>query len=506
MDKDDVTLEDVYPFLNEGLKLWVDEIIAHSDELLGMEGDINSNIGYIEDRYAIPIPNDDFLWDTLGIDIVNLVVNEIISFGKPYINESILKPKSSQQIETDIDKLEDADAIKKALLDACERGDTRSVQLFLKKGVDIHMQAELPFRVACAYSQTDLIHYFLNIGVDVNASKSYAIRFAAADNNIKVAKILIDNGANVSELNNDALEKAIERNYKGMANLLIQHGANANRDSMVHCISNNKEELFDIILPTVNSQAILDLSLWLSTRYSRVEMVKKLLKSGADVGAIKNIEAIENTEIRRILKNFIKFGKLNESVLSPKSKEEIQSSLQSLNYGQLVNSTCHYVMSQNLEILKTVLTYKFDDKVFLNTILEFAVKTKSNKSVKLIFEMGVKPYGKLLVGAVEQSRNYQMVSTLLNNGVDVHFDDDHALLKSCWNGQHDYMELLLMHGANPNARDGEILLRAVRMGDEEAVNILLVYGADPNIRDGYALHVSKLLGYKKIEEMLKNNM
>lgn len=86
----------------------------------------------------------------------------------------------------------------------------------------------------------------------------------------------------------------------------------------------------------------------------------------------------------------------------------------------------------------------------------------------------------------------EVVKILLDNGADVHADDESALFAALEGHHKDLVEVLLRHGANPNAnsKDGSPLNLAVSKNQTDLAKILLGHGASLNdgTEDCSALH------------------
>ena len=71
-----------------------------------------------------------------------------------------------------------------------------------------------------------------------------------------------------------------------------------------------------------------------------------------------------------------------------------------------------------------------------------------------------------------------LMQDALDNGADIHDQDNCALQWACHNGHYDATEFLLINGAQPNADGGKPLKWAAEKGYESIVRLLLLHGAD----------------------------
>lgn len=67
---------------------------------------------------------------------------------------------------------------------------------------------------------------------------------------------------------------------------------------------------------------------------------------------------------------------------------------------------------------------------------------------------------------------------LVESGVDIHAEDDHALRTAAEDGLTEQVRWLLDRGANPNARKCYALYEAMRTGHTETARILVERGAN----------------------------
>lgn len=112
--------------------------------------------------------------------------------------------------------------------------------------------------------------------------------------------------------------------------------------------------------------------------------------------------------------------------------------------------------------------------------------------------------------------NVEILQLLLEHGADPNYETDAyfytALMYASREGNTEAAKALVDAGAHVNAEDDfeeSVLLRAVEGNHPEMVKLLLKHGADPLQRCGYvenALVLSKQLGLKKIEELLRRRI
>jgi ankyrin repeat protein len=92
-----------------------------------------------------------------------------------------------------------------------------------------------------------------------------------------------------------------------------------------------------------------------------------------------------------------------------------------------------------------------------------------------------------LVYSAEKGGSAEDVIRLLQEGADVHFHDDDALLYALTHGRLDIAKILVQHGANVNAKRGTFLAQASANGNVEMLQLLLDNGAEINACEGCAI-------------------
>ena len=95
--------------------------------------------------------------------------------------------------------------------------------------------------------------------------------------------------------------------------------------------------------------------------------------------------------------------------------------------------------------------------------------------------------------------NLQM---LLDEGANVHVDNDYTLRRASEYGHTKVVKLLFKHGADVHARDDQALRWTSVNGHAEVVKLLLNNGADVHARGDYALRWASWYGHTKVVKLL----
>lgn len=115
-----------------------------------------------------------------------------------------------------------------------------------------------------------------------------------------------------------------------------------------------------------------------------------------------------------------------------------------------------------------------------------------DKVVELAYRYGANAtvrrtgFGSFPLEAAVYSENPYLVRWLLEHHVDVHHEDDLALVNACNDETYHIVEILLEFGADVNAQNGMPLYTACKRHNVAIVRLLLGKGADPSLGEGRA--------------------
>jgi hypothetical protein len=96
----------------------------------------------------------------------------------------------------------------------------------------------------------------------------------------------------------------------------------------------------------------------------------------------------------------------------------------------------------------------------------------------------------------------EVVRLLLDRGANIHAQDDQALINAALTDRLEIVRLLLNRGADIHAQDDQALMRAASDGRLEVVQLLLDRGADIHAQDDQALGITAFHGYLEVAQLL----
>ena len=102
--------------------------------------------------------------------------------------------------------------------------------------------------------------------------------------------------------------------------------------------------------------------------------------------------------------------------------------------------------------------------------------------------------------------NFEIVKLLLDKGANIHANNDQAFRSASYNGHLEIVKLFLDRGADINALDGSALSSASHYDYYKIVKLLLDKGADIHANDDYALYCAFRNNNTKIVDLLKEYM
>jgi hypothetical protein len=101
---------------------------------------------------------------------------------------------------------------------------------------------------------------------------------------------------------------------------------------------------------------------------------------------------------------------------------------------------------------------------------------------------------------------FEIVKYLIDKGADIHAENDYALRRASKKGHFQVVKLLVENGANVHAQNDQALCQAAGNGHLEVVKLLVEHGADVHAWDDFPLGWAKQKGHFDVVNYLKSVM
>lgn len=144
-----------------------------------------------------------------------------------------------------------------------------------------------------------------------------------------------------------------------------------------------------------------------------------------------------------------------------------------------------------LKITRSDSKYPSNDDLFLESVQQgfldlakYANGKKVSKDIKGIS-----------LGVAAKIGNYEIVKWLVEDGVNIHYEEDAALSFASEKGHQEIVKYLVEKGADIHERDDVALGYASRNGNLEIMQFLVEAGANVNAHNGYALRIAASKGH-----------
>jgi ankyrin repeat protein len=186
------------------------------------------------------------------------------------------------------------------------------------------------------------------------------------------------------------------------------------------------------------------------------------------------------------------------------SVEDVKNALPSTNERHINMAFLIASKKGNLEIVRLLLENGADVHVENDDALRLASQEGHLEMVRLLLEKGVNvnaKYGHAL-RAASAAGHLEIVKLLIENGAKVNAKEDEALREASRSGHFKIVKLLIENGAKVNAFDDVALRVASKKGYLEIAQLLLENGADVNANGGQALSDASENGYLEIVRLL----
>lgn len=140
-------------------------------------------------------------------------------------------------------------------------------------------------------------------------------------------------------------------------------------------------------------------------------------------------------------------------------------------------------------------------------LIEAAARNELVKVIDLVLEEGADVHAEEDAALIQASvnGNKDIATVLLRNGANVHANGDNPIRSAAHNGHTETVRLLLENGADLHAEDDQALREASANGHTETVRLLIENGADVCYFGDHALREAIYEGHRDVAELLLEN-
>lgn len=124
------------------------------------------------------------------------------------------------------------------LLKACRDNDIATVKRLIESGVDVNtvvsrivdysLGAHRPIEIACCYNNLEIVKYLVSVGADLSPGSGYPMRTAVHKGSTKMVKYLVNQGVEIDL--NVSLQFASKYGYFDLVKYLVKLGADITSD------------------------------------------------------------------------------------------------------------------------------------------------------------------------------------------------------------------------------------------------------------------------------------
>jgi len=445
-----------------------------------------------------------------------------------------------------------------AVQNAAYSSDNKSLELLLKKGVDINVSKNVkttPLLEAIQGKNIEGIKLLLQYNALINQKNRYGttpLHLAVEKRNIEIIKLLLKHGANpylTDKNKRTPLIKAIEENQFAIFKMILSASSQLfQKDDTAlpfirAVIKTKNQKIINHLMKKKEFINYLDKDkntvLIMSVKYNNFDFAKLLLEKGVNINHKnnKNETAIfyalkDKTKIdRKLISLLLEYdADLNISSITKETPLHLVAKYDDLDLVEQIleyqadlnvlenknNSTPLYVAFKKDKINKPIVKFLIKKKSNLNiidnqkyTALHYAVKTGDLNLVKRVLKYGadingmVKQTGYTPLHLAADKNYYSIAIYLINNGADVNLmDNGYGPLYSSISWRKEcipLIKLLLKRGVKVNIQNKygyTPLHQAYLTGNQELINLLIKSGADNTIKNDSGKVPSDLKGVK----------
>ncbi|PVV01741.1 hypothetical protein BB560_003830 [Smittium megazygosporum] len=321
---------------------------------------------------------------------------------------------------------------------ACNHGNLDVLKLLFRFGANIEDNKSIALSTACNRGHFEIVEYLLDSGIDIHADNEIALMSASKAGNVQMIKLLIENGVSLNENGERALVCTIENNKSDAAKFLFEQGVKleADKESLLVKASNGyHSDLVRILIELgADIHCESDIALRKAIEHQNLKLVEYLVQKGADLQSNNNIAlkiALAREEIA-IVKFLVENGADvnakcgNMPFLDPLAPKIKLAEIANQNVYTPLDSFCYYCGSKY-----------------------YIIKQYSYYSDKNLISIDLTSNTPLCIASI--CRNKEIIEYLIQNGADVHANNDRALMWAKFGNDKDVISCLLRNGANVNA-------------------------------------------------------
>ncbi len=312
------------------------------------------------------------------------------------------------------------------LISASQENDLNMAKYLIFIGANIHEQDDEALIIASVYGHLDIVKYLIANGANIHAQNDKAL-ITASMKNLDLVKFLVLHGADIHAQDDEAIFIASQYGRIQIVKYLIEQGANVRAQ---------------------NDRLLISLSL-----NGHLDLVKYVISKGANVHAFNNI-LLDNPLI-----NASSSGKLNV-----------------VEY-LIANGANIHAQNDKAVILASVYNHTNTVKYLISIY-----RTEGSWNPKGSIESRI--LNDVLINACN-FENLDLISYLISAGADINVV---PLICASRRGYLNIVEFLVLHDVNIHAQDDEALIEASRNGCIEIVKYLLSVGANIHAQDSKALN------------------
>ena len=281
---------------------------------------------------------------------------------------------------------------------------------------------------------------------------------------------ILNNNYTEDNLNDALIDMARYGNMKGVI-MMLEKGADINTSdgSPLYFAAKNKH--FDVVKYLVENGATIENEDWEDQPIEgaaiggNLETIKYFIKHGANLNKRSFVYALANGHFH-LINYFISTGFKIEDVADD----------------AFVNA----VEKDRSDVLEYLLPYLQDKEGIIQESYNTIVGYGKLDTVKYLISKGAKVRNADLLSALRKE-DLDLVKLLVENGADIHFDNDQVFVMAASYDHLDIVKYLLSKGINIHTRNDTALIMASYHGHLEMVKLLVENGADIHAGNDAAL-------------------